>query len=112
MTKAEFKKAKKLCEKASPGPWRWCRDYEMTGPNDKRWALENPKRNKDKKYGTKIVINHLLVLAHGYPTLMNGKPVESDPDFQFIANARDLLPKALAHIEKLEKKIELLKSKA
>lgn len=90
--------------KASSGPWRWQRDYELNG---KQWALHNPEQpDGGVGDGRKRVIDFYLVLATDLKTDMDGVPLDRTPNFQFIAHAREDIPALVAEVERLRALLE------
>lgn len=84
MNDAEKKEARALCERATPGPWEW----EACDPCR---GFSWPIRSEAFPFV-------------GWANLMG--------DADFIARARDLLPKAMAKIERLEAGIAQILAKA
>lgn len=84
MTPAELARAKEICEKATQGPWKILYDGRLV---DGVYAGETRIVETDSGF---------------YPP--------RDSEAEFIAEARTLLPKAIAEIERLQKQInEVLK---
>lgn len=90
MTPEELKRAKEICEKATPGPWGLTRGYK-----DRLIVNMGVDGNPNSGVVTICSVNEF----DGDEGYTNGL---------FIAESRDLLPKALAEIEKLQSDINKL----
>ncbi len=82
MTKEELARAKEICEKATAGPWR-------TLQIARGWKFD-------------ILSDHSKFHITGIDPLDPSGEVNAN----FIAESRTLLPKAIAEIEELEKRVE------
>lgn len=87
MTREEIKRAREVCDTATPGPW------ERIEPN----ADDGDIRVQIYYYKKRNVV----IDAHS----IAWKLERANADF--IAESRTLLPKALSHIEELERKLQI-----
>jgi len=90
MTEKELQRIKERCEKATSGPW------------ESPWVGNHPDAFIAKYDGTAIV----GVEWYDFPHLSVLKE-----DAEFIANAREDIPKLIAEVEKLKKKVKQLRKK-
>lgn len=91
MTPAERRRAKEICEKATPAPWHELERCDNAGPNDACGVTTNHV----DAYGHRIGVFR----SDAYDECWH--PVSKD-NATFIAESRTLLPAALAHIDRLE----------
>ena len=92
MTKAEFDRAKEVCEKATPGEWT------VVYNGNSLLSVAAPAKGKC------IALPKKIEKGQGdYRWEVNPTAEDKDcDDFNFIAESRTLLPKAIVKIEKLE----------
>jgi hypothetical protein len=92
MTKEELDAIRERADKATPGPWEWTRSYDIGSA--RLWALHNPLQ-PDGGVGDGLarITNYYLVLRTTSKRDMDGTPLEQIPDFQFIAHAREDIPR-------------------
>jgi hypothetical protein len=84
----DLKKAKELCEKATPGPWECSRYIPLVGWQEQEvtlWELDGPPMTCEY-YGSRF---------------------ENEGDAEFVAESRTLLPQAISEIEKLRVALNL-----
>jgi len=89
LTDAEFKRAREICEKATPGPWVSWKKRHNHGIDTK--FPGNTGREGD--YDLVFQDDHCSYESN---------------DMEFISESRTLLPKALSEIERLNDRIEEL----
>lgn len=99
MNEFELERAKEICQKASPGPWKIETQYTHYIPQScgccSEPDMDDPSHSIVANDGTDVVWNY----EHSYP---------STEDAQFIAEARALLPKAIKEIEDLRAALDRL----
>lgn len=97
--------------KATAGPWKWSRIYELPYgmPSDAGplWTLENPEQpDGGVGDGVRRAINGELVLANDRTCDLGGRPLDCTPDFEFIAAARSDIPALLATVAALREALK------
>jgi hypothetical protein len=92
MTTEEIERLRRLCEKATPGPWEW---YGRSGDA----YLVAPKA------GGKWIMDDGSAGGEYNPYL---KP--NDPDAQFIAASREAVPTLLDEVERLRDVLSLVEA--
>jgi hypothetical protein len=90
MKREELEVIRKRAEAATPGPWYW----EKLNEGDSEWDTEMPSLVSSIDEG----VMHFGDCEEYYPT--EGSP-PTDEDAEFIAHAREDIPKLLAEIERL-----------
>lgn len=95
----DISKAKELCSKATPGPWKIDTNYTHYIPQScgccSEPDMDAPSHGIEAANGDTIVWNW----EHTYP---------ETPDAEFIAEARTILPEAIAEIERLRAVLDRL----
>jgi hypothetical protein len=90
------------CDAATGGPWAWHQDYGFTddeGNEVYNWCLFNPETpDGGVGDGLERTVNASLVLLADYLRCADGRPLDEDPDFQFIAHARADIPWLLERV--------------
>ena len=79
---------RELCEKATPGPWRWS---FVIGPSGHR---------------TPRLANSALLQGQGLRGIFRAYPAPGDADAALVAAARTALPEALDEIERLQGRVD------
>ncbi len=79
---------------ATEGPWEWSQCYEL---DTLHWSLESPASKE-----VRSVIDYTLVLVHDRPESMTHNPANANPNWQFIAHAREDIPYLLARLAEAE----------
>ena len=95
---------KERISKASPGPWRWERAYQLGA---RHWALHNPEQpDGGAGDGLKRTIDYYLVTYTSQAVSVDGVPLNETPNFQFIEHAREDVPALVAEVERLRAEAE------
>lgn len=103
VTRDEIDRAKQLCEKATKGPWL----YHSRNISNAKDDLDYDDVFLGWDFG-KWDEETKTYVGSGPPDSMRGV-FERGWDMAFVAEARELLPKALAYIELLEQQIMQLR---
>lgn len=85
---------RKLCEKATPGPWEWRGDNCLDGPPREYEILE--AGDDGKGYGM-----HSPLIAHDF------RPDKKDANKAIITESRNALPALLDDLEAMRKACEM-----
>ena len=95
MTKEEIEKAKALCDAATDGPWK-----------------SGIQIRKDKIYQRKSTYWNILSLdSRGLPKFSICGD-SSEDDTEFIAASRELVPKLISEVEKLQGQVDVWMSRS
>ena len=94
MTEKELQKIKERCEKATPGPWK---------------ALNIPYNGYDDP--EIVTKDGTYICQTTYDMQSQSEKHNVDEDMEFIAHAREDIPKLIAEVEKLKKKVKQLRKK-
>ena len=103
-TDDQIEEIQKRVEAATPGPWYWRQDYELS--DGYHWELASPESDAE---GKTIDASLIVVLEHSLPTWFQ-RPCNELPNWQFIAHARTDIPYLLTLYHQQRERIESLKA--